>query len=143
MAEVVVENEVCLSCGTKRRENTQFCYNCGTPVAETEAVSEPEIIAAPETETTAEIKPASEDEVGSTELSPLDGLNEKIRDSEEENEKLAKAAAERKKARVTQKKPKQYVWEPDEEDTGRLVLLIAVLVAVAAAAIVFVTIRWK
>ena len=131
MAEAVVEKEVCLSCGVIRRENTQFCYNCGTPVEEAGfAAGQPD---------TPDGSPGSNVAADGH----LEGLHEKIRTSEEESEKLAKAAAERKKARVTQKRSKQYVWEADDGDTGRLVLLVAVLVAVIAGAIVFVTIRWK
>lgn len=33
MAETLVENKICQTCGTEIRQNAQFCYHCGGSVA--------------------------------------------------------------------------------------------------------------
>lgn len=56
-------------------------------------------------------------------------------------EKMSRAAEQRRKARVDLRKSNEYTWEPTQ--TSPLVLIVAVLIAVAALAIVFVTVYWK
>lgn len=118
MAETVVEKEVCGKCGVDVRENTQFCYNCGgkvTLVREADA--------------------ASNDDVATTTVA---AKAEKVAS---DDKKLSRAADKRRKARVSQRKSNEYAWEPGRD--FRLTFLVAVLITVAVAATVFLTVFWK
>ena len=64
-------------------------------------------------------------------------------DEIEDVNKLANAASERRKARVRQRKTREFVWEPQDESSNYLVLILAVLVAVFAAVVVFLTVFLK
>ena len=126
MALDTMEKEQCSKCGVDVRENTQFCYNCGSPVAG----SEIEPTEAAETDVTPEAKAA------------LDELAEKLSSSDDSG-KLAKAAAERKQARVSRKKTKEIVWEEEGNSSGTLIVLISLLIAAFTALVVYFTIFWR
>lgn len=116
MAEAVLEKEVCSKCGVDVRENTTFCYNCGNKVA-----TEPE---------------------GGSSANGDAVETAVIADAKESDEKkLSRAADERRKARVNQRRSNEYVWEPGGD--FRLTLLVALLIAAAAGAAVFLTVFWK
>lgn len=133
MSLTAVEKEICENCGADVRENTLFCYNCGSRVAETD----PGPIAKPE-------EPA---DVGSSEAeSALADLAKKIKiePPSEDEVKRSKAAADRKKARGGPRKQRQVTWEPaDEDGPNRILLLVSLLIAVMAGAVVFVMTFWK
>ena len=120
MAETVLEkNAVCVECGSEVREGTQFCYACGKPVA---------------TETSDEAVVGAEETVAATENTDSKA---------EKSEKLASAAAERKRSRSGQRKPKQVVWEEPGAASNRLFMLLCVLIFVLAAGVVFLTVFIK
>ena len=117
MAETTTEKAVCDKCKAEVREGTTFCYNCGAQVAAPEPA-----------------KPLVE--------TPVDEkVEEKPDETPTSGEKLSRAAEQRRKARVNQRKSNEYTWEPTPDSP--LVLIIAVLVAAVAFAIVFVTVYWK
>ncbi len=118
MAGVVLEKEVCGKCGVEVRENTFFCYNCGGKVS-----------AAPKDD------PSSNGDRSEV------AVKAKPDAKASDEEKLSRAAEERRKARVSQRKSNEYVWEPGGD--FRLTFLVAVLIAVAVAAAVFLTVFWK
>lgn len=126
------KNAVCPKCGAEKRPNTLFCYACGGRVAEGPttigALPEPE---AEKADRNAETQAA------------LDDLAEKFKIEPPDEDKLAKAAAERRKARVANRQPKQFRWEPADEGSYRLVVLLAVMIFVIAAAVVMLTVIWK
>jgi hypothetical protein len=132
MPETIIDKEVCAKCGADVREDTQFCYNCGGPVA-TDPVTDA-------TPTNGEETPASDETKAA-----LDDLAEKLRaDDAPGPDKLAIAAAARKKARVSKRPVKKVRWEPLEDDlSAGLVLLAAVLVTVVVAIVVVLTVVWK
>ncbi len=130
MPKVKVKKAVCGKCGVDVRDKTLFCYNCGSPVVE--------IVDEPVAESNGEVE-----KIDGETRSALDDLAEKLKNAEPEDRKLAKAAAERKKARFIPRKTKEFVWEPNDESPSRLLPLIAILVAVIAAGIVFLTVYWK
>ncbi|MBP7415401.1 MAG: zinc ribbon domain-containing protein [Pyrinomonadaceae bacterium] len=115
MAEVVLKKEVCSKCGVDVRENTLFCYNCGNQVAK---------------------------EPNDEAVSNGDGsVTAKAVTKAADEKKRSRAAEERRKARVSQRRSNEYVWEPGGD--FRLTFLIAVLITVAVAAAVFLTVYWK
>ncbi|MEO6050891.1 MAG: zinc ribbon domain-containing protein [Pyrinomonadaceae bacterium] len=125
MAEATLEKTVCEKCGVNIRENTQFCYNCGSSVG------------------ARLVEDSNASQVDAETQAALADLAEKFKIDEDADDKMAKAAAERKKARVIPRKTKEFVWESKDEASGRLVFLIALLITVTAAAIVFVAVFWR
>src|SRR2546423_10274098 len=100
MAETIIDKTRCDECGFDVRENTQFCYNCGTRV-DTESVEENRNGSSTQRVADGEAQAA------------LDDLTARFKIEEPPVEdKLARAAEERKKDRVERRKPKDYTWEP-------------------------------
>lgn len=130
MPEATVENAVCAECGVDVRENTMFCYNCGSAVGEIPTQS---LIASNG------VEPEVDDETQAA----LNELAEKLKIDEDADNKLAKAAAERKKARINQRRSTEYTWEPTEESSAGLTILLAILITLIAAGIVFLTVLWR
>lgn len=134
MPEVAVENLTCYNCGAGVRENTAYCYNCGVPIANRD-----EELAAEIEEVVFEQPP-----VDDKTKAALDDLAEKLKLDEEEDKKLAKAAAERRRARVSQRNTaKEFTWESGEDSPGALLLLATLLFAIFAGVVVLFTVFWK
>jgi len=125
-----LKKRVCSSCGVDVRKGTMFCYNCGTSVSARAVKKTPESNGA---------VPAMDAETQAA----LDDLAARLKIDEEADSKLAKAAAERKTARVNQRRTNEYRWEPVDDSSARLSVLIAVLILVVTAGVVFVTVFWK
>jgi predicted amidophosphoribosyltransferase len=128
MAETTLEKAVCEKCGADVRENTSFCYNCGHSFTEA-------------------VKPANgaeQAEMSVETRTALDDLAAKFKIEESEsNDRLALAAAERKKARVAPKKKKEDVWEGSEGRSGGAFIVISLVIFLIVVAVVFVTVYWK
>ena len=128
MVEAVLEKAVCAACGVDVRDGTQFCFNCGKPVSNgvvpaaanvDEAVLSDELVS--------ELSPGSAEDA----------------EKDEKAEKLAVAAAERKKSRLGQRKPKKVVWEEPSPASNRIFILVSLLITVVAAALVFLMVFVK
>ena len=132
MAETILEKTACEKCGADVRENTLFCYNCGYHFADAAKQAngaEPPAMSA-----------AMSDETKSA----LDDLAAKFKIEEPEaDDRLALAAAERKKARVSPKRKKEEVWEGSEGRTGGVFLVISLVFLLLVAVVVFITVYWK
>lgn len=126
MPQTVEEKATCETCGVDVRENTLFCYNCGSKL---------DVVAAPASNGSAAL-------ISDGGKAALDDLAERLRQSDGEEEKLAKAASERKKARIIQRKQREFVWEP-RDDTTALPLLFAIVVTVVTLLVVFLLVVWK
>jgi hypothetical protein len=130
MAETVVEKGVCPKCGAEVREGTAFCFACGGRISPLEA--------SPESNGSAKV-------LDMKSKAALDDLAQKLKADEAREEpenKLAKAAEERKKARVTQRKTREFVWEP-QNDTPIALLISVGVVLIVAVLVVLITIVWK
>lgn len=128
MAEVALEKATCEKCGADVRENTLFCYNCGNRFGE--AIKQ----------TNGAVPNDMSDETKSA----LDDLAARFKIEEpESSDKLALAAAQRKKARVTPKRKKDEVWEGAEGRSGGVFFVISLLIFLMVAAVVFITVYWK
>jgi len=133
MAEAVAEKEVCGKCGAEVREGTAFCYACGSAVASKEdAAAGPVEVNGAKTTVDAKSRAA------------LDDLAEKLRadDAPEKGEKLARAADKRKKARIGQRKSRDFAWEPRDDMPVALLIATAGLAVIAMLVILF-TVVWK
>ena len=125
MAEVVAEKPVCGKCGSDVRGGTAYCYNCGASVVGTSPEPLEESI------------PVNTESNGETVV----GDKAQVDGAKAGNVRLKRAANERKKARVSSRKPVEYRWEPT--DDLRFPLLWAVIVTVIVIAIVSVMVFWK
>ena len=128
MAEPILEKATCGNCGADVRENTQFCYSCGKRF----------------TEVSTEINGPELEAMSGEARTALDDLAAKLRtDDAESEDKLALAAANRKKARVAPKRREKIVWETEDTSSGVFIFIVSVFIFVLAAAAVFVTVYWK
>ena len=119
MAEAIIDKVKCAKCGSDVRDNTQFCYSCGDSLAAAEIVPEESGVS------------GKQDAAAASENAPDNGA------------KLARAAEERKKARVERKKVVGYRWDPPESSGVGLMLLYAGAIAAIVLVIVFLGVRWR
>ena len=125
MAETITEKATCNKCGVDVREGTSFCYNCGNEVEE---LHDEKGSQNNEADDVTAISAVSDE--------PVDSV--KVND---DADKLARAADQRRKSRVGLHKPKEYVWEP--VDDFRFAGLAALLIVAIALGVVFLTVYWK
>ena len=131
MPEPVVEKEICSKCGAEVREGTAFCYACGGRVTADEA---------PGSSNNGSLK-----ELDDEAKAALDDLAQKMKGEqpvEQPATRLAKAAEERKKARVTQRKEREFIWEP-RSDTPVVFLISAAVLVILAILVVIVKVVWN
>ncbi|MEO7538719.1 MAG: zinc ribbon domain-containing protein [Pyrinomonadaceae bacterium] len=134
MAETIVEKGICEKCGVETRENTHFCYNCGIDLTDDGTA---DVVLLSDNNGSVD-SPNPESQKALEELAAkLDANNEVDAD------KLAQAAEQRRKARITRRQPRQFGWEPADESSGMRVLAVALLVAIAAVIIVYLTVYWR
>lgn len=143
MAETIIEQATCENCGADVRENTLFCYKCGSRVApgseaETEATpEEPQHI-------TGEANGSPESEISEETRSALDDLAEKLKGDEADNaDLLAQASAERRKKRSSLRKKREMVWQAVDDGSNLVFILVTLFICVITAAIVFLMVYWK
>lgn len=75
---------------------------------------------------------------------PLADLAAKLEPEDtERGDKLALAAAKRRKARVAPKKSAAIVWEAGDTRSGLFIFIVSLLMFLLVAAVVFVTVYWK
>lgn len=153
MAEIVVENQVCKTCGAEVRPHALFCYNCGGAISEnpvkteskngnsentvlfpddnykTEVVEKKRVI-----ETNDEIQKSGAPEITLLKDKKTDIVNEA---------KLKSAASLRNKAKSFQKKEVQIIWEEPESPSGVLFALVVLLLTAFAVTIVVLAIYLK
>ena len=123
MAQEVLDKAVCVSCGADVREGTTFCYACGKLVAKA-----------------TEVKDKGDEPV----RKPVEKIEENPAEPEsDKSEKLANAAAERKKSRLGQRKPKKILWEEPGATSNKVFMLVCVLIAVVSAGLVFLMVFVK
>lgn len=124
MVEAVAEKQVCEKCGVDVRENTAFCYNCGANIAES-------------------VSNGAATETGDETKAALNDLAERFKIDEEEDDRLAKAAAERRKARVSNRKSLKYEWQPTDDSPDFLFVVLTIVIVLIAGLAVLLTAVWK
>ena len=138
MLDALLEKTVCEKCGVTVRENTSFCYSCGSPIVQVKIVDAS--VAGADAAPDANGAPAKLDVASQT---ALDDLAKMFNVDEAVDDKLAKAATERKKARVSQRKVKTIVWEPVEDSSTIPLVLFAAVITVIVAGVVILMVFWK
>ena len=132
MAEAILEQEVCLNCGAEVRPDTQFCYNCGKAVSPLPAVHGD-----------ATAKVAEVDEKDSSLADLEKALAASRIAANDPKSKIEAAAAERKRARIGQRKPLEVVWDRPETGLNWVYFLSVAVIFVLVLITVAVTILWK
>lgn len=165
MAELIVENQICKTCGADVRPQALFCYNCGGAVGvETEKIGN-------------KIESGNEGKKGNSksgDVLPKNNFNDEIRKASAkkpsniepdgnfkknevktetinkdkkadvfEEAKLKSAASLRRKAKSVHPKEIEVIWEEPERISGLWLTLIVILVTGFAAAVVFFAVSLK
>jgi len=128
MAEVILETQVCSKCGADVREGSSFCYACGTNVVVADSSGD-NLESAPELELPS---PKPESDLGDNRPGKTDKPN-----------KLATAAAERRKSRSGRRRPKKVFWEEPDERSDTTFVLVTLLIFLAAVTVVTFTVLIK
>ncbi len=128
MAEAILETQVCSKCGADVREGSSFCYACGTNVVTADSPGD---------------NPESAPELELSAPTPGSDLGDNGPGKTDELDKLATAAAERRKSRSGRRKPKKVVWEEPDERSDRTFVLVTLLIFLAAVTVVTFTVLIK
>lgn len=155
MAETLVKEKVCNSCGADVRPNTSFCYNCGSAVApeiphsanKTQKLSDGwfknDLIEEKKSET---VSGKIENKIVETEnkIQPAEISEPEIVEAETpENEKrdlskMDSAANLRRRGKSLQKKRVEIVWEEHDSAPNGWFIFIALLLTALAVGIWFI-----
>lgn len=127
MAETLVKNEICNTCGVDVRDGTLFCYNCGSSVTADVISSgknkKPDENGKSENGLFAEnISETEEPTVVEDEITGENNVGEVI---VEEKPKLKSAASMRKRPKTIQRKRVEVVWEEPESAPSLWFILVA------------------
>lgn len=132
MAETLVENRVCKSCGADVRPDTVFCYNCGSSLA-------PEtVVASNGVNTTGAIENAAEEKNGNKAEPVENSAVEEVSDTPipepniQSKTELKSAAALRRKPKVFQSKKVEVIWEENNAPNGWFIIAAILLTLLAA-----------
>lgn len=154
MSGGVLEKTVCEKCGVDVRENTYFCYNCGTKIGDSKQpagtvnADDPEYVdVASEPVEKPDVLnsvPAS-GKINTKGREALEDLAERIKldDKPDDGEAIARAAAKRKQSRNAKRKGIEYVWEPVDEPPGRLMMIVVGIIVLLSAVVVVMTVIRK
>jgi predicted amidophosphoribosyltransferase len=131
VTETEQNRRTCAKCGADIRENTAFCYRCGTQVQEESSPDAAAVDAPPEIEAEERTRAA------------LDDLAARLKEDAKDDKDLAKAAGERRRARIAQRKPKAPTWEPDDGSPALGLILVSVAMLILAVFVVYFTVIAK
>ncbi len=143
MAETLVENQVCNTCGVEIRPQALFCYNCGAEVAEEESsenTENPEILQKTEV---LEEKKIDSRKARKGRITAV--VNEKTDDKTAQNGniKLKSAANLRNKARKLEPKRVEIIWEEHQDAPNLWFLGVAILLIIFAIVIFYLAMYLK
>ena len=132
MAETIIDRAACENCGADVRDGTTFCYNCGKSVN------------AESSEPAAAVHSSNGSSVSPEGQAALDDLAQRLRIDEttSEENKLAQAAAERKRARVRSRQ-NETVWEAADPGVNVILVAATLLIVVLTAIVVLAAVYWK
>lgn len=157
MAETLVKEKVCNTCGADIRPNSVFCYNCGSAVApqvplnanKTQKLSDGwfkgDLVDEKNNETVSEKTDnkivETEEESRAEEIAEEKIVEEKTPESKTEKRDLSKmdsAANLRRRGKSLQKKRVEIVWEEHDNAPNGWFIFIAILLAALAFGIWFI-----
>lgn len=143
MSDVVVEERTCGTCGAAVRPDTQFCYNCGGSLS-LDTSGQPD----------GQSDKAVEDVVQPIQMpmEPLDGYAEGLVSTNGETAtpatvagepKLRSAASLRRRAKASERKPVEIVWEPAENGANARFIAATVIFLIFAAFVVALALYFR
>ena len=139
MTETSVKIPTCRHCGADVRPNTQFCYNCGGAIApETESVltKETAVKLSPRENIVESVNGDSSKQTNKLDIA--DVMGKPIEKPEDKREiELKSAASMRRKAKVFQPKKVEVIWEEHENAPNIRYILVAVILVIFAAVILY------
>ncbi len=150
MAETLIENQVCATCGTDVRPAALFCYNCGAAVAEKipsnnhqkkEKSSRKTIVK--ENENNSKIENDLINQSEEIEKENASFAETKPEPTGKDNVKLKSAAALRNKARRIEPKKVEIIWEEHENAPNLWFIGVAVLLVIFTIIIYFIAMSLK
>ncbi len=152
MAETLVKNQICNACGADVRLKALFCYNCGSSVAPQIVVEEnhkkDEASDAWLREKIIENRKNDKNIDQQKELeesSTIETVTEKPipKPSIQEEAKLKTAATMRRKSTTFQKKTVEVVWEEHENAPNGWFIVVALILTLFAAGILYLAMYLK
>ncbi|MGI8786561.1 MAG: zinc-ribbon domain-containing protein [Pyrinomonadaceae bacterium] len=140
MAEILVENQVCQSCGADVRPDSLFCYNCGSSVA-------PETVVALKDKNIFDkshlgeqsVEGKNGDNAALAEKTAAEEISEQatpIQNAQATTE-LKSAASMRRKSKVFQPKRIEVIWEEYENAPNGWFILAAIGLTLFAVGLFF------
>ena len=136
MPDVLVGEKTCDRCGAEVREDTQFCYNCGSPVAP-EAIPQPGssgVKIAKPTEMFSEKDPAS----------PSLGVNGELSQPLPSSEPVLRSAASlRRKGKPPERKYVEVVWVPAGDRTNWVLVLSTIFFLIFTVIVVIEALYYR
>lgn len=144
MAETLIENQVCSTCGTDVRPAALFCYNCGAAVAEEIPSNNYKKKGKSSRKTTVKesISKIENDLINQPE--EVEKENVSLAETKgKDNIKLKSAAALRNKARRLEPKKVEIIWEEHDNAPNLWFIGVAVLLVIFTIIIYFIAMSLK
>lgn len=135
MTETSVKNPTCRHCGADVRPDTQFCYNCGgaiAPEAESVLKEENAVNSLLRENTVESVNGDSSKQTNKLDIADVTG-----KPIEKPEVELKSAASMRRKAKVFQPKKVEVIWEEHENAPNARYILVAVMLTIFAAVILY------
>lgn len=150
MAETLIENQVCTTCGTDVRPNALFCYNCGAAVAEEVPSNNHQQKEKSSRKTKVKVKnnkPKIENDL-INQPEEIEKENVLLAETKPETEgkddvKLKSAAALRNKARRLEPKKIEIIWEEHDNAPNLWFIGVAILLVIFTIIIYFIAMWLK
>ncbi len=156
MAEILIENQICKTCGADVKAGALFCYYCGASLAsdivadkndkkETNSNNQSLENITIEKENGAEFDPKkieSKQEIDKTSVAEITEkpITKPILQVEP---KMKSAATMRGKSKLVQPKRVEVIWEESENAPNVWFIMVAVFLTIVAAVILFLAVRLK
>ena len=135
MTETSVKNPTCRHCGADVRPDTQFCYNCGGAIA-----PEAESVLKEENAVKSSLRENIIETVNgdsSKQTNKLDIADVTGKPIEKPEVELKSAASMRRKAKIIQPKKVEVIWEEHENAPNVWFILVAGILTIFAAVILY------
>ena len=139
MTETSVKNSTCRHCGVDVRPNTQFCYNCGGAIApETESVLKKENVVKSSLGKNTIESVNGDFSKQTNKLDIADVTGKPIDEPQVEKEvELKSAASMRRQSKTLQPKKVEIIWEEHENAPNVRYILVAIILTIFAAVILY------
>lgn len=146
MSKTTVKKRVCNSCGADVRSNALFCYHCGSSVAPEVVIALKDKQSASDTWSRENSTPGKNGNAGSLNANAIisESVDKPIpKPALAEEPMLKSAAAMRRKPKSIQPKRVEIVWEEHENAPNFWFILVAIVLALFAAGILYLAMYLK